>query len=216
MVRHLIFDLDGTLIDSAGDILQSLKKAMRNAGIDDVPELSVHLIGPPIRDILQKLPIQIENNLTEQIITNFRMDYDNGPMTDTVLYPRVKEMLIDLRNKGYRLYVATNKPTKPASRILDCLLPGFFGDWISINSLGERNLSKTQMIHQLIARNKMKPAHVCVIGDGRSDIVGAFENKCQAIGVLYGYGTKDELASVGCSIFVEDAVSLAIELNKLK
>ena len=202
IVKSVVFDLDGTLVDSAPDIIEALRQALLATGLRDIPELPSTLVGPPIRDILRKLPIEIDNATEDRIVAHFRSIYDNGPMERTVLYPGVFMVLQTLKRFGVTMYVATNKPHQPTTRLLANLVPDLIRDQVCIDSLMGRRLDKTQMVGELMSRHRLEAETTCVVGDGGSDIRAAIGQGCMAVAALYGYGSRDELEEAGALRFL--------------
>lgn len=200
--RAYIFDLDGTLVDSAADVIAALGEAFSACGRPIPENLSTSLIGPPVREILGRVIPGEDEGEYARIAAAFRSAYDDGAMGSTRVYPGVREALEIALARGDSLFVATNKPQKPTMKVIERHLAGFFVERVSIDSLPGGRLGKSDMIARLIAGHDLRRAETRVIGDGAGDISAALSQGCRAIGALYGYGGLAELEGAGCSEFI--------------
>lgn len=207
--RAFIFDLDGTLVDSADDILG----ALRNAILMTCPGLPVNIssrwIGPPISEVLQKNLPGLSSSERDKIVQLFREKYDGSPMDRTVPYPGVGELLGNLRDRGIRLFIATNKPQKPTALLIARHFSGCIDDYCCIDSVPDRKLNKTTMVRFLLDKHALNPRFTAVVGDGISDIEAALENGCQALGVSYGYSSREALSAAGAQRIFDTPGSVA-------
>lgn len=113
------------------------------------------------------------------------------------VYPAIPETLSALNASGYRLLVATSKPSVYATRIVDHFgLSGYF-DAVFGSELDGRRADKTELLAWICDRKRLDPTAAAMIGDRHHDMVGARNNGMRAIGVLYGYGTVEELTEAG-------------------
>ena len=192
-MQGIIFDLDGTLIDSAPTILRSLQESCASVGIDTSKCNFVStLIGPPIAQIVQKLIPGIEDEKCQAVAKAFRTIYDNCGHKDTLLYPGIDEMLKKLKEQGKRLFVCTNKPSMPTDVILTNLkIKEYFEDVVTVNSKPDIKLTKSQMIEEVLNQNA---GDFVMVGDCVSDIDAAHKNSIKGIAASYGYEqNKEEL-----------------------
>lgn len=118
-VHSFIFDLDGTLIDSAPSILASMKVAFDEAGIQPARPLTHELIGPPLAQTLTSLLTEATFGALPGLIEGFKRHYDESGYRETRFYEGVPAMLSELRRMQLRLYVATNKRILPTRKIVE-------------------------------------------------------------------------------------------------
>ena len=193
---NYIFDLDGTIADTAFDIIDSLKQAIINAGcyyesIDK--KLNVNLIGPPIREILKNIDANIDKETVECIVENFRHIYDNNQYHNTMLYDGIFELLNSLKQNNKKLFIATNKPQKPSLRIMEMLgMKDYFSEIVCIDSITAVS-SKQNMVEYLISRWGLDTEKTIMIGDSESDITAAKNNSIKCIAILSGYGARENI-----------------------
>lgn len=193
-IKNIIFDLDGTLVDSAPDIFDSIKKALISCGVDEKTiNMDDVVIGPPILDIMKKM-MACSTEKAEKAVLKFRSVYDQSNFEKTTLYPGVREVLQLLKNNNFNLFVATNKPEFSSKKILRLKnIEYFFTDTVHIDSITGKKLSKTAMIKHIIDLNKLKPDQTIMVGDTASDINSAHSVGIQSVALLYGYGDKSEI-----------------------
>lgn len=200
---HLLFDLDGTLVDSRPGIIASIQHALYelNLPIPPANEL-LWCIGPPIFETLATLAGVDRPDLHEPIVRIYRQRYSEAGIFDCSVYPAIIETLTELRSLGHTLHVATSKAEIFAKRIIDHFdLAPFF---VSVNgsALDGSHANKAELIAHILHQQDISLSDVVMIGDRKHDIIGAVSNNIPAIGVLWGYGTGGELMRSGASACV--------------
>tara|TARA_B000000565_G_C23691513_1_gene342130 strand:+ start:208 stop:834 length:627 start_codon:yes stop_codon:yes gene_type:complete len=185
-LKGLIFDLDGTLVNSKEGIVYSFKHAFEKV-FGYLPNFSIdELIGPPLNDILKQFinPTPIEE---KAFLSCFKKHYDSSGFTKTYLFNGVIDKLDSLRIKN-RLFIATNKREKPTLKILEILnLIDYFELVICSDSNGI-NRKKYQMINNIINFSKLERNNYYLIGDTVHDLKAANKSKIKFIFASYGYG----------------------------
>lgn len=187
----IIFDLDGTLIDSSRDIISAIEKACEIQAIKIREVNFAKLIGPPLEDLAATLIGNTDKSAQTRFVKTFKRVYDSSGFRRTKLYPGIRSSLRRIRKAGELMFVATNKRYVPTTLILKKLKLGFFDDSLSADRLRGRKLSKVQMIKWL--QSKWGFSKGCYVGDAPSDIVAARESGLVSIAVTYGYGTLKAL-----------------------
>jgi len=192
MTGALFFDLDGTLTDPKVGIVRCIGHALDALGVpvpadDDL----LWCIGPPLRTSFAQM-LGGETRV-EQAIQLYRERFSTIGMFENAVYDGVPELLGTLNDRGHRLFVATSKPHVYAAQILDHFeLSGFFERVFGAELDGVR-ADKTDLLAYAIRETKVQPETAWMIGDRKHDIIGARANAVNAVGVLYGYGSRDEL-----------------------
>lgn len=190
----LFFDLDGTIIDSASGITHSMQRALAAHGIE-VPDRNTLLsfIGPPLLDSLDKF-YGIRGEKATAIVESYRHFYANEGVYDNTLYPNIDDLLRRLHRAGVPLVLATSKPTEYAQKTLvqhaltDCFLS------ICGSTLDHSRSKKADVIaYALSLLPTQQKERVIMIGDRHHDVDGAMHHHLPCIGVLYGYGNREEL-----------------------
>jgi phosphoglycolate phosphatase len=195
--RYLLFDLDGTLSDSAPGILDSLRLAFAEAGAPwPDPATARSLLGPPFG---HSLPPLVGNERVARVVASYRQHYVvDGAMFQTSRYAGVIELLDALSKLDLVLAVATSKPEPHASRIVEHLgLAGYFRTVCGDTVDGRRD-SKALVVGEVLHRLGDPPAgSVLMVGDRSHDVLGAAAHGLGCAGALWGYGTAAELEAAG-------------------
>ena len=189
---NFIFDLDGTLIDSAPDILACLRNLKSLQALK--PDWSKLAIGPPLSEMIKVILPSINTNQLDSIIFGFRRSYEACGFPQTKTYSGVEQFLQRFNaRKQVQLFIATNKPIVMTRKIIDCLKLGYFCDIISPDSNTGQTLSKGEMIARLLSKWNLVKINTLVIGDSASDIEAAHKHGVVAAAFLSGYGDKAAL-----------------------
>jgi phosphoglycolate phosphatase len=194
LLNTIIFDLDGTLVDTSGDIIDCLKKAYQKCKISlRDAAITRSFIGPPLTEMIKSATPHISEGETSAVVREFRRCYDRGDYRRTKLYDGVRELLINLLDAGVRLFLVTNKPRVPTGKILKILDMNFFRDVVTPDVQTGHAYDKTEMVYFLIRKWGLLKAFTAIVGDSPSDVLAAHSNGIVAISVLSGYGDPGEL-----------------------
>lgn len=206
----VLLDLDGTLIDSEPGILSSCHAALRALGHAPEPfgDLSA-LIGPPIEDVMRWLLERYGDDRVTEAVAAYRADYGQRGLFASLPYPGVAEALRALRDAGAQLILATSKRREFAQRILEHIGLDDAFSAIQGSEPGGALDHKPELIAHIVERHGLAPSRCVMVGDRRFDVTGAHANKMRALGVLWGYGTQEELEAAGADGLVFEPASLA-------
>lgn len=201
MFDAVLFDLDGTLIDSAPGIFDAFRFTLAQYGVSAPEEQLRRFLGPPLRDsFAQLLPHQDVEHAVE--VYRARYAQASGPLTKA--YPGAAEMLSALRNAGYTVCLATSKVRYAALQLLQELQLTDYFDYIGGASADTSLDTKTAVIRHVLQQPCMKGKTAVMVGDRENDMQGAADCGLPAVGVLYGYGCKQELAPFA-PVFLADS-----------
>ena len=192
----IFLDLDGTLTDPKPGITRSIQYALQKMDQADIPaedELT-WCIGPPLRASFVKM---LGEDSADRAVALYRERFSEIGLYENRVYDSVAEVLTTLKASGHRLFVATSKAHVYADRIIDHfgLRPHFervFGAELD----GTRS-DKSHLLAYALTETATDPANSLMIGDRSHDMLGAGKNGIRGIGVLYGYGSRDELIGAG-------------------
>lgn len=203
--EFILFDLDGTLTDPGIGITNSVAYALSKFGIkvEDRQEL-YSFIGPPLVDSFEKYYGFSEED-AKKALGYYREYFRAGGMFENTVYDGVAETLNELNKEGKKLIVATSKPEEFAEQILEHfdLRKYFYG--VAGASMDEKRNKKEDVLAYAIDRFEIKePESAVMIGDRKYDILGGKAFRMYTVGVLFGYGTKEELESAGADILVSE------------
>lgn len=207
----ILFDLDGTLLDSKEGITKSVQYALKKLGVEvsDRREL-VKFIGPPLQESFENF-YQVDGLKGIQYYRECFVGQQK--MLENEIYPGVVELLDKLKQKKKKLVVATSKPTVYSKTILDHFCLSSYFEEIQGSELDLSLIEKGDVIRVLLERYSEIPKdRIIMIGDRKHDILGAKINKINNIGVLYGYGSKEELRIAGAERIVTTALELELFL----
>ena len=205
----VLFDMDGTLTDSQEGIVKSVIYALERLGRELPPrDTLTAFIGPPLHESFSAI-CGMDEAETERAVCEFRDYFAHRGWAENAPYEGMAEFLAGLRAAGLRLIVATSKPETSAQKILKHFSLERYFDLIC----GSRPEDGASADKAIVVRTALTRAGVTgravMVGDRRHDIYGAHANGLEAVGVLYGYGSCEELAAAG-------AEQLAADLNELK
>ncbi|MFO1107950.1 MAG: HAD family hydrolase [Bradyrhizobium sp.] len=190
----IFFDLDGTLTDPKPGITGSFQYALEKLGrpVPAADELT-WCIGPPLRD---SLVILVGEEDADRGVTFYRERFGDVGLYENSLYPGIEATLAALKPR-MRLFVATSKAHVFADRIIDHFGLRPYFDHVFGAELDGTRVHKRDLLAFALERTGTDPARAVMIGDRSHDIVGARQNGIDGIGVLYGYGSRDELTGAG-------------------
>jgi phosphoglycolate phosphatase len=210
MTGSVLLDLDGTLIDSQPGILASCLAALRALGHDPDQTLDIRsVIGPPLEDAMRVLLQRFGDARVDDAVAAYRRHYGESGLFGSEPYPGVGEALEEMKRAGLRLYLATSKRLTFAQRILEHL--GFASRFDGIHGSvpGGALDHKPELLAHILSGHGLSPSRAVMVGDRRHDIAGAHAVGLRGLGVLWGYGTRDELETAGADQLVESAADLA-------
>jgi phosphoglycolate phosphatase len=186
---HIIFDLDGTLIDSADAILASYRAAFVACGIEPKHTIDAGIVGPPITETLRLLAASTEPALIDRLTEAFKQSYDTGGLLETLAYPGSGEMLSAFRAAGRKLHLATNKRIHPTRLILDHLgWSGLFESVYALDLFTPRLPDKAALLARLLADRNIDARWAVYVGDRMEDGEAAEANALPFIAATWGYG----------------------------
>jgi phosphoglycolate phosphatase len=190
----ILFDLDGTLTDPKLGITKSVQYSLATFGINE-PCLDklVNFIGPPLMESFQEY-YGFDICKADEAVKKYREYFSVKGLYENAVYPFIPELLDSLKMIGKTLVVATSKPTIFAEKILDYFwLKKYFSLIVGSNLDGSRVKKYEVIAHALKIMGSKVYQNVVMVGDRKHDIIGAKEAGIDSIGVLYGYGSVEEL-----------------------
>ena len=193
----ILFDLDGTVVDSKPGILASCDAALRSLGHRPSNLDIDNLIGPPLEEALAELLARFGDDRVAEAVLAYRDHYGSAGFRDTTVYPGLAVALDQLLALEAKLYVATSKRTIFARQILEHvgLIDLFAG--VHGSEPGGAVDRKTDLIADVLRRHELSADHCLMVGDRRQDMEGARTNDVSTVGVLWGYGDRRELEAAG-------------------
>lgn len=213
-MRTVFFDLDGTLTDPRPGIVRSIQHALERLdrpvpGEEDL----LWCIGPPLRASFVRL-LGDEGD-ADLAVEFYRDRFADIGLYENQVYPGINALLEQLSAAGWTLHVATSKPHVYARRIVEHFdLAVHFGEVFGSELSGER-ADKSELLAHALAESGASQAGSVMIGDRSHDMIGAANNGLVGVGVLYGYGSREELVRAGARTLVARVDELGEVLDAL-
>jgi phosphoglycolate phosphatase len=192
-LHALIFDLDGTLTDSKPGIVSCLRKVLDARNMGDQGPLD-RFVGPPVEEWTAELLPDASEESRAELVREYRACYDLEGWNNNSVFAGVREMLAQLHQLGFPLFICTSKQHRAAVRILDffelsSMFRAIYGDKAEY-----ANHSKAQLLANLLREHSLDPDSTWMIGDRIFDIQAAHANQIPCLAAAWGYGSAEEFA----------------------
>ena len=201
---NLFFDLDGTLTDPRTGITRCIAHALRGMGAD-VPALAdlERYIGPSLYLSFGELLGTRDEERIRHAVALYRERYTESGLYENRVHEGIPQALEHLQRDGCTMLVVTTKPTVFARRVIAHFgLEPFFSDVVGANLDGSRS-DKAELIGHALAAHRLDARRTVMIGDRRDDILGARRTATGSVGVLWGFGSREELTEAGAGVLCE-------------
>lgn len=209
MYQYILFDLDGTLTDSAIGIINGIAyaKSKFNLPMESKEELKKYM-GPPLKTSFIDF-CGLSDEKAEEAVKIYREYYSEKGLFENAVYEGIEELLQELKEQGKILIVATSKPEKFSKQILEHFnLMQYFDVVVGATMDGSRGTKIEVMEHAIKEAKITNMSEAIMIGDRKFDILGAKHFRMDSIGVLFGYGSREELEEAGATYIVEKALDI--------
>lgn len=191
-IQQIIFDLDGTLIDSSASILASFSASFRALGRKPVRPLTSDIIGPPLKETLTVLSGTNDPVLLDELVAAFKSYYDTEGYRQTAVFPGVAEMLSELSGRALPIYIATNKRIVPTILVIEHLgWFGYFTEICALDSVSPPLIDKSELLVSILEKHSLIDGCTLYIGDRLDDEVMAGVAKIPFAYAGWGYGMAD-------------------------
>ena len=200
----LLFDLDGTLTDPFEGITRSVEYALNAFGIEvEDRRVLAPFIGPPlVESLTERYGFTMEDAVAA--VAKYREYFAVKGLYENELFEGIPELLSDCRKAGYKISMATSKPTHYARIIAEHFDIARYFDAIHGSSLDGTRITKSSVVAEAVAEEHLDPTRALMIGDRRHEVEGAGEHGIRTVGVLYGYGSREEHEAAGAAYIVND------------
>ena len=203
MKTNLLFDLDGTLADPFLAFKNSMTYGFEKNSLPPPTDAMIRkCIGPPLHVSLEKI-FGLQPSIAAQVMIDYRTHHSEHCIKEYVFYSGARETLTALQER-YNLFVATSKPHSFAIPILRYFGFDAFFKKIYGSELDGQRSQKTELIQYILACENLNPAETLMIGDREHDAIGARNNHVTSIGVLWGFGSLEELQAAGTTYQAKD------------
>ena len=196
MIKLILFDLDGTLIDSLEDLADAVNHAL---GLRGLPLHSVteyrRMVGHGVRNLVkQALPEGADDALVDSALSDFKAYYQAHIDVHTRPYPGIPELLTDLQAHGIQLAVASNKFQEGTEYLIQRFFPGIRFVAILGNRPGAPLKPDPEIVQEVLRKAQVQQADALLVGDSPTDMKTAANGGIESIAVTWGYRTAEELA----------------------
>ena len=204
MTASLFFDLDGTLTNPREGIVRCLTYALDALGYPSPLDGQLErYIGTPLRACFASLTNSSDVQLIERAVELYRQRFASEGMFENTVYPGIENALATFRSYNVQLYVTSSKPTVFAVQILEHFGLQRFFEQIYGSELDGTRTDKGELVAHVLAEESISASNAVMIGDREHDVKGALTNAVMPVGVLWGYGSRDELTRAGATLLCE-------------
>jgi phosphoglycolate phosphatase len=212
----LLVDLDGTLTDNFDGISRSIVHALEALGVPAPPRTELRAcVGPPLRHTFARLLATADSSRIELALAHYRARYAEIGWRENVVYEGVAGVLAELVAADAQLVLCTSKPQPYAARIVE-----HFGLARHLRAVHGADLAgslddKAALVAHVLERERLAARHCAMIGDREHDVRAAHANGLLAVGVLWGYGSRDELLGAGADALASAPAELPLAIASL-
>ncbi len=208
-MKNYFFDLDGTLTDSADGIINSVIYAASTYGIEERDREALKaFVGPPLKESMMNR-YGFDAKTADEALSRFRSRFSTIGIFENALYEGIPALLSQLKARGDRVILATSKPEVYARRILDHFDLTKYFDFICGANLAETDrVEKDQVLLYALETSGADPKASYMIGDRKYDVEAGNKLGLYTVGVLYGYGSREELEAAGADMICETTKQL--------
>ena len=209
MYQTILFDLDGTLTDPGLGITNSVMYALKKFNIEVEDRSSLYkFIGPPLRESYAKYYHFSDEEIT-RAVAYYREYFSVKGIYENELYEGIAEMLEQIKDSGRKVVLATSKPEEFAAEILRYFHIDHYFDFVAGSTMDGTRVGKADVIAYALESHGITDLSLAVmVGDREHDILGAGEIGLDSIGVLYGYGSREELENAGATYIAEHVADI--------
>lgn len=204
-IKTVLFDLDGTLTDSGPGIMAGVQYVLKKYGmeVDDLSRLRC-FIGPPLKEQFREF-CGFSEEEGARAVEYYREYYRDKGIFENEVYDGIPELLQELKAAGLKVIMATSKPETFAVTIAEHFGISRYFDFIGGSLMDGSRTKKSEVIEYVLDEAGVyERSTVLMIGDRDYDILGAKEAGVHSMGVLYGYGSREELMAAGADFIVEE------------
>lgn len=208
----VIFDFDGTIADTRRGVFDSIEYALTSFGFE-VPDETVlnSFLGPPLFESFQKLT-SCDDETAEKLTAKYRELYTDNAMYRLTLFDGVRKMLEEMKNAGVKTAIASSKPEKFFSKLLEHLGITQYFDVVCGASFGDIHNTKQAIIARAMSELHAEKDKTLMVGDRMFDIDGAKQNGIKSAGVVFGFDYTEELVTAGADFIVKNTKDLLKEV----
>ena len=212
--KNILFDLDGTLVDTGEGIINGVFYACKEMSISQINlQTAKRFVGPPLVESFMNL-CGLDKEQATLAAKTFRVYYADKGKYECEMYKNIDVVLQKLKENGFNLFVATSKPTIFAKDILEKLQLSPFFIEIAGSEMDNSRSKKYEIINYLVEKYHLSKDETLMVGDKSNDVIGGQKAEVDTLGVLYGYGDYEEISSSHPTLIKQDVLSI-LDIIKL-
>lgn len=203
-IHTILFDLDGTLTDSGEGIMNAVRYTLERYEKEATEEELRSFIGPPLQTQFEQF-LKVSEEEGKRAVSIYREYYTKRGIYENKVYPGIPDVLKQLKQAGFRLCIATSKPEKFAVQIAEHFNFAQYFERIGGALMDGNRTKKREVIEYVLTEEQIGDQRegILMVGDRKHDICGAKQTGLRSMGVLYGYGSQEELETAGADWIVE-------------
>lgn len=203
-IHTILFDLDGTLTDSGEGIMNAVRYTLERYEKEATEEELRSFIGPPLQTQFEQF-LKVSEEEGKRAVSIYREYYTKRGIYENKVYPGIPNVLKQLKQAGFRLCIATSKPEKFAVQIAEHFNFAQYFDRIGGALMDGNRTKKREVIEYVLTEEQIGDQRegILMVGDRKHDICGAKQTGLRSMGVLYGYGSQEELETAGADWIAE-------------
>lgn len=204
----ILFDFDGTVCETGEGVMNSVRYALQKMGLPEAEEKILRsFVGPPpAQNFREKIGMTEEE--AEQAVAFFRERYAKKGIYEVSFYDGVVPLVLSLKKAGFKVALASSKAECFICRMLEYLGQGDLFHIVTGATLDGTRSTKAEVLDCALKRCKVEKSRTVLIGDTKYDVIGALQKEIPFVGVLWGYGTEQEMRSFGAKRFVKNPEEL--------
>lgn len=207
--KAVLFDFDGTLVDTSKGIFSSVLYALGQLGIKetDISRLN-YFIGPPLQHSFMH-QYNVDKETADRLIEKYREHYSAGGLYECELYSGIEDILRILCENSVKTAIASSKPEPFIRLLLEKFNIEQYFDAVSAIGFEEKNADKALIIKNAVHSLRLdEGSEILMVGDRHFDIIGAEKNRIDSVGVLYGFGSRQEFEAAGATYIIKNPCEL--------
>ena len=204
-MKGVIFDFDGTLFDTVNDVIDNLNQSLNHFGYPSMTDEEVkRFLGNGALNLIEDcIGLKATEEKVHECLEYYNHVYDNSVSPKTKPFFNIVEVLQKLRQRGYKLFVLSNKPQKTLERVLSIKLKDFVFDRVIGGDKDRKLKPDPESTLKLLEEENILPKNCYFVGDGETDVLTSINAKTNGIAVLWGYRTKEVLQNFGAKVFAK-------------
>ncbi len=214
-MKNIFFDFDGTIADTQVGTIKALEYMAKILELPDLGQATYQkFIGPALTDSLAKFYPNLAESSYPKAIAAYQEYYNTKGLHQLNLYPQIADVLMALKDEGYKLYISSTKPESLIKELVSYLkLDAYFSGLYGASDDQVTRINKTDILKYGLSDINADLDQSVIIGDRATDIQGGIANRIHTLGITYGFGDYKELAQADAEVILEDPTEIPSEIR---